>query len=114
MRVEALLDGYWQSRPSDAVKAEIMADWMDALVNFSPDEIRAACREYLNGPDHARKPKPGDISALVQQSRAAELARFRASKPKREERRFTALDVPVEERRRAAAEILAQFGMNRE
>lgn len=90
-----------------------MADWMDALVNFSPDEIRTACREYLNGPDHARKPKPGDISGLIQNARAAELARFRASQPKREEPQFTALSVPVEERRRAAAEILAQFGMNR-
>lgn len=111
--MEALLDGYWQSRPSDAVKAEIMADWMDALVNFSPDEIRTACREYLNGPDHARKPKPGDISSLIQQARALELARFRASQPKREKPQFTALDVPAEERRRAAAEIMAKFRSDR-
>ena len=114
VRVEALLDGYWQSRPSDAVKAEIMADWMDALQNFAPDEIRAACREYLTGADASRKPKPGDIVALVHKARAIELARFRASQPKPQEHTFTALDVPVEERRRAAAEILAQFGMQNE
>lgn len=90
-----------------------MADWMDALVNFSPDEIRTACREYLNGPDHARKPKPGDISALIQNARAAELARYRASQPKRDDPFFSALSVPVEDRRRAAAEIMAKFRSER-
>lgn len=71
VRVEALLDGYWQTRPSDAVKDEILRDWIDALENFTPDEIRAACRSYMNGADRARKPKPGDIRAVVLSSRAA-------------------------------------------
>lgn len=74
MRVEALLDGYWQSRPGDLVKAEILADWMDALQNFTPDEIRRACRDYLAGPDCQRKPKPGDIRALVIRARQAVVA----------------------------------------
>jgi hypothetical protein len=74
VRVEALLDGYWQSRPGDLVKAEILADWMDALQNFTPDEIRRACRDYLSGPDCQRKPKPGDIRALVIKARQAVVA----------------------------------------
>ena len=109
VRVEALLDNYWQSRPSDAVKAEMMADWMEALQNFAPDEIRAACREYLTGSEASRKPKPGDIVALLHKARAVELARFRASQPKPQEPTFQATDVPVEDRRRAAMEIMAKF-----
>jgi hypothetical protein len=74
LRVEALLDGYWQSRPGDLVKAEILADWMEALQNFTPDEIRRACRDYLSSPECQRKPKPGDIRALVIRARQAVVA----------------------------------------
>jgi len=87
---------------------------MDALQNFAPDEIRAACREYLTRDDASRKPKPGDIVALVHKARALELARFRASQPKRQEPTFTATDIPVEERRRAAEAIMAKFRSGRE
>lgn len=81
VRVEALLIDYWREKPSDLVKAEILADWMDALQNFTPDEIRRACRDYLSGSDCQRKPKPGDIRALVIKARQAVVARF----PKRPE-----------------------------
>ena len=68
MRVEALLDGYWQNRPHEAVKEEIIADWMDGLETFTPDEIRAACRSWL-GENPRRKPNVGDIRAIVLASR---------------------------------------------
>ena len=70
VRVEALLDGYWQNRPSDIVKAEIIMDWMDALEAFTPDEIRNACRDWLkNNP--RRKPNTGDIRGLILADRQA-------------------------------------------
>ncbi len=111
VRVEALLDGYWQSRPSDLVKAEILADWMDALQNYAPEEIRAACREYLAGPDCARKPKPGDIKAIMQTHRANELARFRASQPAPQPEEPLKSPEEMEERRSRANDILrSTFG----
>ncbi|KFI27792.1 hypothetical protein CN97_00845 [Haematobacter massiliensis] len=108
IRVEALLDGYWQNRPSDLVKAEILADWMDALQNFAPDEIRRACRDYLAGPDCARKPKPGDIRDVILSHRADEIARFRASQPSEPEAAPLSEDDLAEKRRRAD-EIMASF-----
>lgn len=101
-----MLDNYWNARPSDAVKAEIMADWMDALENFHPDEIRAACRQYLDGPNRDRKPKTGDIVELIVSKRTE----IRRSLPKPPEPPSPVLSVPVEERRKQANEILKSFG----
>lgn len=63
-RVEALLDNYWQTRPSAAVLAITTADWIDALDQYTPKEVTEACRRYLSGPDCKRKPKPGQIRSL--------------------------------------------------
>lgn len=111
VRIEALLDGYWNSRPSDAVKAEIMADWMDALENYHPDEIRAACRGYVNGPNRDRKPKTGDIVELIVGKRTE----VRRSLPKPPEPPIGRVDDPVEleARRRKAEEIMARFRSDR-
>lgn len=110
VRVEAMLDGYWNSRPSDAVKAEIMADWMDALENFHPDEIRTACRQYLEGPNRDRKPKTGDIVELIVGRRTE----VRRSLPKPREPMRNPVDAADrEERRRRAEEIMAAFRSDR-
>jgi hypothetical protein len=106
VRIEALLDGYWSSRPSEAVKSEILGDWMDALENFTPDEIRAGCRQYLDGPNRDRKPKTGDIVELL----VAKRTDIRRSLPKPPEPPSPALSVPVEERRKQAEQILKSFG----
>ena len=72
LRVEALLYHYWRDRPSDAVKEEIMGDWMAALEAFSRDEVMAACREWAR--DETRKPKPADIRGIVLRERAKAIA----------------------------------------
>lgn len=105
-----MLDGYWNSRPSDAVKAEIMADWMDALENYHPDEIRAACRAYVNGPNRDRKPKTGDIVELIVGKRTE----VRRSLPKPPAPPMPKMDAAaVEARRRKAEEIMAGFRSDR-
>lgn len=111
VRIEALLDGYWNARPSDAVKAEIMADWMDALENYHPDEIRAACRGYVNGPNRDRKPKTGDIVELIVGKRTE----VRRSLPKPPEPPMARVTNPqeLEARRRKADEIMARFRSDR-
>lgn len=80
VRVEALLEPYWDKRPSDLVRAEMLMDWMTALQMFTPDEIRAACRDYLNGPDCKARPKPGDIRALIVRARSERLKAIPAPK----------------------------------
>lgn len=101
-----MLDSYWSSRPSEAVKAEILSDWMDALENFHPDEIRAACRAYLEGQSRDRKPKTGDLLKLL----VAKRTDIRRSLPKPPEPPSIVLSVPVEERRKHAEQILKSFG----
>ena len=104
LRIEALLDGYWQNRPDESVKAEIVADWIDLLEAFTPEEIRDACRVWLR--DHPRrKPNVGDVRALIQDKRGIEIAAYRANLPPPKERELA----PVEDRRASAERILNQI-----
>jgi len=102
VRVEALLDGYWQTRPSDAVKDEVLADWIDGLEAFTGEEIRAACRDWLNTAPRV-KPKVGDIRGLI----LAERAKIVAAMPKREE---PPRQEPTPEEKARAAELVRQAG----
>ena len=97
VRIEALLDGYWQNLPSEPVKAEILGDWMAGLEAFSPDEITAACREWQQH-NPRRKPNVGDIRAPILRNRAA-LVKPAPDAPRPD---------PVSPER--AAEILAEVG----
>jgi hypothetical protein len=101
LRIEALLDPYWDRRPADLILAEIVLDWMDALQMFTPEEIRTACREYLNGPDRRSKPKPGDIRALIVKARSERLAAI--PKPRDPPRTGPRADP------KAVADIMASF-----
>jgi hypothetical protein len=83
LRVEALLEHYWQSRPSEAVKAEVFADWMAALEAFTREEIMGACREWAR--DGQRKPRPADIREIVLRERGKLAARLpKPPEPERE------------------------------
>lgn len=75
------MDPYWDRRPPDAVKDEILRDWFAALENYSPDEITRACRKYADGIDRQRKPKTGDIVALMDAERGRALLSHRPSQP---------------------------------
>lgn len=86
-----------------------MADWMDALQNYSPDEIRYGCREYLKGEDRARKPKPGDIRSLIDADRAKRLVAYRASLPPAPDVAPRVSPADMEHRRKVAEEIMARF-----
>jgi hypothetical protein len=104
VRAEALLEPYWDARPSDLVKAEILTDWMAALQGYSPDEIRNACRAYLQGHDCRIKPKPGDIRRIIDTDRAARMAKLPKPRPVAAPATQTA-----DERRKAAESIMAGF-----
>jgi hypothetical protein len=80
-----LLDGYWQSRPDEVVKREILRDWIDMLDGYSQDEITSACREWLREQPR-KKPNAGDIRAIIQRGRAEIVAKHKASLWIKEER----------------------------
>lgn len=114
VRVEALLGNYWRDRPHEAVIKEMMGDWIDALEWFSRDEITAACRSYLNSDDRARRPRPGDIRAICEAARAPAIRAFRDRERRRAEPERPAVSAEdMEQRRRAAAEILRNAGFAR-
>ena len=98
------MDPYWQTRPTDVAKDMILTDWMSALENYDAEEISTACREYLAGPDCRVKPKPGDILKIMRAARAQIIAAL----PKPVEQPYSALDVPADERKAAAARIMGE------
>lgn len=106
--MEALLEHYWQSRPSDAVKAEVFADWMAALEAFTREEIMAACREWAA--EGNRKPRPADIRDIVLRERGKVVAALpkHRSQPLRKPQ-------SSEDRARIAREMMDRFaGKGRE
>jgi hypothetical protein len=72
--VEVILDGYWKDRPADALKAGIMADWMDTLQDWSHEQVVYGLRKWRNE-NPSRKPNPGHILAILKQARGAKVAR---------------------------------------
>lgn len=68
VRIEVMLHGYWKDTPSGLVKDGIMRQWMNALHNFTQEEIDKACSEYvLSNP--RRKPNEGHIRELIMQNK---------------------------------------------
>ena len=106
LRVEALMESYWQTRPTEAVKEMIVLDWLEALEAFTPGEITKACREYTTGPDRGKKPKTGDIRALILADRKITVAAMpRPVEPVAQIERY---EPTAEERRQIAESIMAK------
>jgi hypothetical protein len=97
--VEVILDGYWKELPGKALKSGIMADWMDALQDWSHENVVYGLRKWRNE-NPSKKPNPGHVLAILKQARGAKVARTaqRAPEPAQLPR------VTPE----AAAEIMAQ------
>ena len=66
--VEIILDGYWQSRPGDQVRAGILADWMDELQDWDIGQIRHALRRWRNL-NPSKKPNPSHIGGILKKER---------------------------------------------
>lgn len=66
--VEAMLEGYWQSRPTEPVVRRIRETWAGELMPYSLDEIRAACAKWVRE-NPRRKPNHGHITELLRAAR---------------------------------------------
>lgn len=100
VRVEAMLDPYWNNRPSDVVKAEMMREWMDGLDGFTETEIRTACDAWNQDPDNG-KPRVGHIIRAIRRERVRLERRASPAPPELPKERITA---------ERAAEICADAG----
>lgn len=101
--VEVILHGYWQSTPPDQVKAGIMADWCDALEDWTQEQIVWALRRWRNENPN-KKPNAGHILAVMKEARGRKVA---AQLPKQQPK-------PDRERISAdrASEIMQEIGFN--
>lgn len=71
--VEIVLQGYWQERLSERMKAALLADWCDDLEDWPVARVRAALREWRSK-NPSKKPNPGHITELLRKKRGQEWA----------------------------------------
>lgn len=102
--VSVKVDRFGWDRMGDGLRLRLRQDWMDALQDFSIDEVRAACREALGGNprDAVNEQK---IKALIIADRARRLAAV--PKPIAPEPVVERPDAAT--RARIAAELLGSF-----
>lgn len=105
--VEIILDGYWDRRPPDHIKAGILADWADTLEDWHHEQVVYALRKWRDEkPD--KKPNPGHILGILKLERGkAEVARAALvmESPKADEPRDFSPET-VERRRLVSEELL--------
>jgi len=68
----------WDRDRNSAAHDRLVTDWIAALADYTLDEIRAACRQWVR--DNPRKMcNEGDIRRLIQAARREEMARYQAA-----------------------------------
>lgn len=78
--VEVILDGYWDKHPPEQVKAGIMADWADALEDWSQEQVLYGLRKWRNESPNKR-PNPGHILSILKGMRGRAEVKRRPEKP---------------------------------
>ena len=102
--VEVIMQGYWQSMPPAEIKTAMLADWADALEDWSHKQVLWALRKWRNENPN-KKPNPGHILAMLKDARGrAEAERMRLSKPIPKQEPALA---PITEEERAARKAAA-------
>ena len=90
----------WDRDRGSMAHDRLLLDWMDALQDFTLDEVKAACRQaVLDDPKHM--PNEGQIVSLIMAGRKAKVAAL----PK-----WNELPAPHRVSAEAANEILAKAG----
>ncbi len=119
-RVMALLLPYYTVDVPQGIRAIEAEDWLAALSDAPQWALTNAARWWKSdeNPDRRRKPLEGDIAARVKREMGlVDVARLAVTRWDDGQRELPAFlrapsvhDVPVEERRRVAAEIMGRAG----
>ena len=99
------LDRFGWDSMDPAIRTRLRADWMNALADFTLDEVQAACRVALrNKAKNALNEET--IVGIIQRNRA----RIVAALPKSDDNAYQARDIkPFDERERMAELIAKSF-----
>lgn len=102
VKAQALMSRYFQLPQDELVEREILKGWMDTLEPFSREEIETACSRYLIKYP-SKRPHEGILyNMIVQRRRDLQPASVAVLEPPR-------CREAVQDRRKAAAEIMAKF-----
>ena len=107
--VEVVMDGYWDKQPPAAIKAGILADWCDALEDWTQEQVLFGLRKWRNENPNKR-PNPGHILSILKDMRGRkELERNPPKpadppKPRKE---------PTAEEKAKVAAMVAEVGSSR-
>jgi len=105
--VEVILDGYWDKRPPEDVKAGILADWSDTLEDWSGEQVLFALRKWRDENEN-KKPNPSHILSILKELRGkaeVERARLAPVEPRAEREPLNAAQ------KAKADELTAQFAL---
>jgi hypothetical protein len=124
--IARLMGHYWTADDHPATRRAQAEDWLDDLIEFTAENVAAACREWRQS--YNRRPTPHDIRGLCirQQTRRAEQSPYPAlpapERPRRKQmlncwepvyaeryREQWFLDLPIETQRRYKEQDLARL-----
>lgn len=100
----------WERDRGTAVQDAMIRDWIEALVDFPLDEIRAACRSaVISFP--SKMPNEGHVRAQIMEARRAKVAALPKHVPEPPRPKLT--PDQLEARRKQAQEIMAGFAADK-
>ena len=103
-----ILDGYWKDRPSDEMKARILADWADTLEDWEQRQVLWALRKWRNDFPN-KKPNPGHILIVLKDQRGrAAVKRAKPNTPQQEPPSEVSDDDKAH-RAQVAAEVMGKY-----
>lgn len=76
----------WEQDRGTAAHDRLMIDWMDALENYTLEEVKSACSRWVRY-NPRKMPNEGDILNLMGIQRQEEIAEYKAKNPPPEEPR---------------------------
>ena len=104
IKAQSLMSRYFQLPQDELVKRDILLGWMDALQDYTQEEINNACRSYLiNFPN--RRPHEGHILEQIIKARDHVLKR----QPRLQIEEKSKREQDPEKRRKISEELMRSF-----
>lgn len=96
----------WDRDRDTPAQDRLITDWMDALADFTLEEVKAACKQaILDNPNKC--PNEGHVKRIVLNNRAKEAAKFKEYTPPADRRE------PTAEEKARVADVVQSFTRGR-